>query len=121
MFPGCVGFFLEFLEGVIFIEFLDEVRQIRFFLFDLFLFDGSCRTCRDHGWWGPLRMLVSIRPVAIHVMLFKVIFRGLGSEDRRYVHLMQTFLFTIPVGMIRCGVNHRLASRRRFLMNPWAL
>jgi len=41
VFAGCVGLFLQFLEGRILLEFFDIVRQVRFFLLDLFFFQSS--------------------------------------------------------------------------------
>ena len=118
VFAGCMGFFFKFLEGRILLEFFHVVSQIRFFLFDLFFFQGSGE-CD----WSRLRcMLGSNCPIAIHVPIVDVVafvlffcsfFRGLATEHRCHIHLLQALMFAVPVG--RLGIGCRFVDFRWFI------
>ena len=101
MFAGCVGLFLQFLEGRILLEFFDIVRQVRFFLLDLFFFQSS----RDGGGEGWLGMPGNSSPLAVYAPVIDVFFvfsvfflPGFSAEHCRHIHLVQAFLLAVPIG-----------------------
>ena len=91
-----VSFLFEFLEGCIFLEFLDVVSQVRFFLFDLFFFDRARSLHRR-----LVRMLGHDYELVIWIhrqsVVLVFLFRCFAAEHCSHIHLVQALLFAVPV------------------------
>ncbi len=97
MLSGSVSLLFEFLEGGIFLEVLDVVGQVRFFLFDLFFFDRA-RSRHRRSWSECSATITSLSSdSSAGFLIVVIVFRRFAAEHRCHVHLVQALLFAVPV------------------------